>query len=213
MHAVRILLAARLGVVADLPPLLAALEPHRGLHVGTGGGMIAYEGVVELWLGIGAAALGQWDDADRDLATAGDVARASGTEGFAVHADVERAEMLVRRAQPGDGDLAGALLAQARPVASRLGMPEFLGRIDAAEATVAAAAAAAAAVPVDPGPLSPRELEVAALVAEGRTNREIAARLYLSERTAQNHVQHILTKLGLGNRTQVAGWYRERHGG
>jgi DNA-binding NarL/FixJ family response regulator len=71
---------------------------------------------------------------------------------------------------------------------------------------------AAAAVAVDPGPLSPRELEVAALVADGRTNREIAARLYLSERTAQNHVQHILTKLGLANRTQVAGWYRQHHG-
>jgi DNA-binding CsgD family transcriptional regulator len=202
MHAIRIFLAARLGVLADLPPLLAALEPHRGLHVGTGGGMIAYEGVVELWLGAGAAALGRRDDADRDLATAGDVARAAGTEGFAVHADVERAEALVGRGRPGDGDLAGALLAQARPVAERLGMPEFLDRIDAA----------AAAAAVDPGPLSPRELEVAALVADGRTNREIAARLYLSERTAQNHVQHILTKLGFGNRTQVAGWYRQHHG-
>jgi DNA-binding NarL/FixJ family response regulator len=53
-------------------------------------------------------------------------------------------------------------------------------------------------------------LEVAALVAAGRTNREIATELYLSERTAQNHVQHILTKLGLSNRTQVASWYRAR---
>ena len=60
------------------------------------------------------------------------------------------------------------------------------------------------------GPLSPRELEVAALVADGRTNKEIAEALYLSERTAQNHVQHILTKLGVANRTQVAAWYRQR---
>ena len=48
------------------------------------------------------------------------------------------------------------------------------------------------------------------------TNREIARRLVLSERTAQNHVQHILTKLGLANRSQVAVWVNSRkveHGG
>lgn len=59
-------------------------------------------------------------------------------------------------------------------------------------------------------PLTPRERQVAALVAQGRTNREIAARLYLSERTAQNHVQHILTKLDLANRSQIAVWITSR---
>ncbi len=54
--------------------------------------------------------------------------------------------------------------------------------------------------------LTPRESEVATLVAKGLTNREIAARLYLSERTAENHVQHILTKLDLANRSQIAVW-------
>ena len=53
-------------------------------------------------------------------------------------------------------------------------------------------------------PLTRREREVAELVAQGLTNREIAARLYLSERTAQNHVQHILDKLDLPNRGQIA---------
>ncbi len=47
---------------------------------------------------------------------------------------------------------------------------------------------------------------MAELVAKGSTNREIAARLCLSERTAQNHVQHILTKLDLANRSQVTAW-------
>jgi DNA-binding NarL/FixJ family response regulator len=56
--------------------------------------------------------------------------------------------------------------------------------------------------------LSPRELEVAALVAEGLTNKQIADAIFVSQRTAQNHVQHILTKLGLSNRTQIASWYR-----
>ena len=45
---------------------------------------------------------------------------------------------------------------------------------------------------------------MAALVAQGLTNRQIAAELHLSERTAQNHVQHILTKLDLENRSQIA---------
>jgi DNA-binding CsgD family transcriptional regulator len=55
-------------------------------------------------------------------------------------------------------------------------------------------------------PLTARETQVAALVGRGLTNREIAATLVLSERTAQNHVQHILTKLGFANRSQIAAW-------
>jgi len=47
---------------------------------------------------------------------------------------------------------------------------------------------------------------VAALVARGLTSKAIAADLYLSERTVETHVQHILTKLGLANRTQIATW-------
>ncbi len=47
---------------------------------------------------------------------------------------------------------------------------------------------------------------MAHLVAEGLTNRQIAARLVISERTAQNHVQHILTKLGFTTRSQIAAW-------
>ena len=51
---------------------------------------------------------------------------------------------------------------------------------------------------------------MAALIAAGSTNRAIAATLFISERTAQDHVQHILTKLGLANRTQVATWHEAR---
>lgn len=56
------------------------------------------------------------------------------------------------------------------------------------------------------GPLTPREREVAILVAQGFSNRAIAARLVISERTAETHIQHIFTKLGLEARTQVAAW-------
>ncbi len=55
-------------------------------------------------------------------------------------------------------------------------------------------------------PLTRREHEIASLIARGLTNRQIAAALHISERTAENHAQHILTKLGLHTRTQIAAW-------
>ena len=56
------------------------------------------------------------------------------------------------------------------------------------------------------GPLTRREEQVATLVAEGLTSREIGQRLRITERTAESHVEHILTKLGLRSRAQVASW-------
>ena len=61
-----------------------------------------------------------------------------------------------------------------------------------------------------PAGLSARELEVAGLVAEGLSNKAIAARLHLSVRTVESHVRHVLAKVRLENRTQLATWARER---
>lgn len=58
--------------------------------------------------------------------------------------------------------------------------------------------------PRDAGVLSRRELEVLRLVAEGHSNAEIATRLFISTKTAGNHVSNILTKLGLRSRTEAA---------
>ena len=58
----------------------------------------------------------------------------------------------------------------------------------------------------DPGPLSRREREVAAMVAGGMTNKEIAERLFIAERTAEGHVERIRNKLGVRSRTEVATW-------
>ena len=55
-------------------------------------------------------------------------------------------------------------------------------------------------------PLTPREMQVARLVAAGRSNKQIAAELVISQRTAEGHVEHILTKLGFSSRAQVAAW-------
>jgi DNA-binding NarL/FixJ family response regulator len=54
------------------------------------------------------------------------------------------------------------------------------------------------------GVLTAREKEVLVLVAEGRSNKDIAEHLVISERTARTHVSHLLTKMGLTSRTQAA---------
>ncbi len=59
--------------------------------------------------------------------------------------------------------------------------------------------------PSDVYGLSPREQEVLNILAEGRTDRDIAARLFISERTVHVHVRRILAKLGVSSRTEAAG--------
>ncbi|MEV0409190.1 LuxR C-terminal-related transcriptional regulator, partial [Actinoallomurus sp. NPDC050550] len=67
----------------------------------------------------------------------------------------------------------------------------------------------------DRSPLTPRETEIAHLVAEGMSNKEIAAKLVIAQRTAEGHVEHILSKLGFTSRVQIATWVaeHERTGG
>jgi len=55
-------------------------------------------------------------------------------------------------------------------------------------------------------PLTPREQEVAVLIARGLRNRPIATALMITEGTVENHVQHILNRLGFSSRAQIAAW-------
>ena len=68
--------------------------------------------------------------------------------------------------------------------------------------------AGAAGSPTDPdlGRLTPREREVAALIVQGRTNREIAEALVLSDRTVDSHIRNVMGKLEVGARAQIAAW-------
>jgi non-specific serine/threonine protein kinase len=80
------------------------------------------------------------------------------------------------------------------------------------EAIAVARGEAAASVADGQGsPISRRELEIAALVAEGLPNREIAERLVLSKRTVDAHIQHIFAKLGVSKRSQVAVWFSRQN--
>lgn len=59
-------------------------------------------------------------------------------------------------------------------------------------------------------PLTRREAQVAELIAQGMSNKQIAEKLVISQRTAESHVEHILQKLGLISRIQVASWFHHR---
>jgi DNA-binding NarL/FixJ family response regulator len=75
-----------------------------------------------------------------------------------------------------------------------------------AEALASTPKCRARRVAASPDHLSPRELEVAALVGYGYTNREIAQHLVIAEGTVATHMLHILAKLGLRSRAQVGAW-------
>jgi DNA-binding CsgD family transcriptional regulator len=202
-YAFGIAVAVPLGLSAEVGALYDRLDPYRGHHVVSGAGAVAYFGPVELWLGLAAHHLGRLDAAVTDLERAARTCQHNGAVGFHVEATVALAAVLARRDRPGDPNRARSLATRAAKQAAALGMSPFVERADGVKAQLSAA-----------GPellrLTRRELEVAELVGQGLTNREIAKRLVLSERTAQNHVQHILTKLGLANRSQVAAWVTSR---
>jgi non-specific serine/threonine protein kinase len=77
---------------------------------------------------------------------------------------------------------------------------------DAVDIALERSAVPAPRAAADDSGLTKREREVAALIAEGLSNREIAARLVVAQRTAEGHVENILSKLGFTSRAQVAGW-------
>jgi DNA-binding CsgD family transcriptional regulator len=64
----------------------------------------------------------------------------------------------------------------------------------------------------EPHGLSAREAEVMSLIADGQTNGEIAARLFLAEKTVKNHVRRIYSKLGVGSRPAAIAYWRQAIG-
>jgi DNA-binding CsgD family transcriptional regulator len=154
-------------------------------------------------LGHAEHALGRIDAAVSNLRAAVDATRLNGARGFAVEATVLLAEVLAERDAPGDAAEAADLAGRASTDAGILGMVPWAARAGKFTAKPQPQGRAA-------GPLTAREEEVAELVSRGLTNRAIAAALVVSERTAQNHVQHILTKLGFSARSQIAAWVVSR---
>ncbi len=128
---------------------------------------------------------------------------------------LERAHALYQAAladqQMGDLDAASETLTAAEGAARRLGARPLLGRIAATLEAVRSSddGSNGRSEAVD-SILSPRQLDVARLLMEGLTNKEIAARLYLSTRTVEMHVAHLFDRLNCRTRTEAVRQLSER---
>jgi DNA-binding CsgD family transcriptional regulator/tetratricopeptide (TPR) repeat protein len=144
----------------------------------------------------------------------GELWRAAAEAAGAVERPYEQAYCLYRQAEAdlvsGGRRRAEHAAAEARRICDRLGATRLLDAIEslARRGRLGAAAAtsdrAAKDVPPNPRGLTARECEVLGLLAEGRSNRQIAGHLFISERTVGVHVSRILAKLGVHNRTEAA---------
>ncbi|MFH8935496.1 ATP-binding protein [Streptomyces griseosporeus] len=189
-------LAVRFDDRATAALLHDELLPYADRHV-TAAAHNPSGGPVTLCLGVLAGYLGDRPAAERHLHAALASCRATGSPPYEAWTHFETALVLSRR-RPPDPRGAAEHLAAARALAERLGMRPLLDRIAAAEPAGRTSV------------LTPREEEVAALVKDGLSNRQIARRLHMAERTAENHVTHILTKLGFDSRARIAAWYASR---
>ncbi|MGH3516817.1 MAG: ATP-binding protein [Haloechinothrix sp.] len=185
--------ATAAAIYADLLPF-ADRQMISGAHTPWGG-------PVALYLGKLARLLDDWAAAATHLASALDNCTAMGSPPYEAITRAETARLLLVRRGPGDPREADAHLEAALATARRLGMAPLAAEVDALLASHRRGRAT---------PLSPREEQLAGLVADGLSNRQIASRLYLSERTVETHVRNILTKLGFDSRVQIASWVASR---
>ena len=190
-------LAARFDDRETAARMYRLLLPHADLSVCSGAGVIMILGSVRYPLGVAAATMGRLDDAVRHLRAAIDSGERTGMPPLVAQATYHLARVLARRTRPGDRDEAAALATAAATLAGRLGMRPLQRRAEDLAGSLAGHR---------PAGLTRREQEVAGLVAQGLSNRQVAAASHISERTVESHVQHILDKLGFTNRTQIAAW-------
>ncbi len=178
------------------PAIYAALEPFADeLGVGSSG-QATSGGSVSRYLGQMAALMGDWNRVEVDFARAMRRNLETGARGEVAETRFDWAMALLRRGLARDRERASAMIEAAARGATELGMEPLRRRAADVVSTLKAGRS----------PLTAREQEVAALVAEGLTNKEVATRLRLSVRTAENHLLNVMNKLGLDNRAQVAAW-------
>jgi len=215
-------LLTQIGIVAawldDAETAERVYQEFAGLapgYMGDGSGAVFCAGSVQRLIGDFALAAGRVDEAVRRHTDAIEMNARIGARPFLALSRLGLARALVARALTGGGrtggnDRAGGNgpgeLARARALAieaaaefRRLDLPGPLATADALMAEIDTAARAAS-------PLSPREAEIATLIASAMSNRQIAQQLVLSERTVEAHVRSILAKLGFSRRTEIATW-------
>jgi DNA-binding NarL/FixJ family response regulator len=185
-------LAVRFEDVDVATGLRARLTPFDGLMIASALGAV---GPVAYFLSRVDRLLGDLDSAVDHAAAAAALAARGGFGPWSARSRLAHAQALVARRASGDRERARQSATLALTGSRQLGMHR-LAR--AGEALLEELSGS--------GLLSTREREIAGLVAGGSTNREIALRLVLSDRTVETHVQNILTKLGFRSRTQIAAW-------
>ena len=180
-------------------------HPHIADSGATGTGVVFLSGSLHWPLGRLATLLGRTEDALGHFAAAVTINARIGARPFVTLARLDWAETLKARAGRGDFGHARALARQAALEARRLSMPGPAGRGERLGHELEQAIQAG-------DPLTGREREITDLVSAGLTNRAIADRLVLSERTVEGHVRSTLAKLQLTNRTELAAWTRRGPG-
>jgi DNA-binding NarL/FixJ family response regulator len=156
------------------------------------------------------AALGRLDEAHEELTAAREITAEQGARPLLWRIDLARGRAYATQDRPDDAERAFALaqttvLALADEIPDAAQREAFLTRAGALLPR-GLLARPRRSTPQTVGGLTAREREVAVLVAQGRSNREIAAQLYVGERTVETHVSNILAKLGVENRAQIAVW-------
>ncbi|TVY99931.1 LuxR family transcriptional regulator [Trebonia kvetii] len=175
---------------------LSGLAP---CYMGDGSGAAFCAGSLERPMGDLALTAGRVDEAIRRYTSAIEMNARIGARPFLALSRLGLARALAASDDRGDLTAARAMVTEAAAEFRRLDLPGQLAAADALLAGIDARARAAS-------PLSPRECEVASLVAQAMSNRQIAERLVLSERTVETHVRSILAKLGYSTRTEIATW-------
>jgi DNA-binding CsgD family transcriptional regulator len=192
---------ARMAAAFDDQPTAAKayrkLLPYSDLVVCGGAGVVTLHGTVHGALGVAAACAGRLDEAVRHLRRAIEANDQAGLRPYAIIARLDLAHTLAKRRRPGDEAEAAALAASVVAMAEELAMKPVLRDARALSTLLSGHTA---------GPLSKREQEIAVLVGQGLTNKQIAATVHISVRTVETHVRNVLAKLGLTTRTQMAVW-------
>ncbi len=194
--------------------LYRLMVPYRNRNLVTGSNLVC-QGAADRHLGMLATTMKRWDLAEEHFIAATASNRRQGALPWVAHTQHQHARMLVARNSPGDRDRAKVLIDEASATSTRLGMlrlSELLQKLSARlDENLGAKSADVPRQAELPAGLSPREAEVLRLVTIGRSNKEIARVLSLSDNTVANHVRSILAKTGTVNRTEAAGFARQ-HG-
>ncbi len=191
---------AGLALLAVLKGDQPAAEEHYAYLLVHRGTMIWTFSSVDRLLGLLSQTVGNLDQAMTHFEDALAFCRKAGCRPELAWTCHDNADALLQRNDPGDREKATSLLEESQAIATELGMRPLMEKVTARRESLGVQPA-----PVQkyPSNLTERQWEVLQLLAQGKTNREIAQALVLSERTVQRHIADIYSKIGARNRSEA----------